>query len=106
MDLKYSTTSRVQRTETSNFVFSDFVGTVIARSSAMVGILMAGRFTVLDIVLHLSTIGAAEADDCAHIAAIHKCRLVEDSSDLSAKWQCQEIAPFSFIFVRADLTCG
>ena len=32
VDLKYSTTSRVQRTETSNFVFSDFVGTVIARS--------------------------------------------------------------------------
>jgi hypothetical protein len=49
-------------------------------SSCAVGMRMGGRLSCLDIVFHLTTIGAAQADDPAHIATIYKSYVVEDAS--------------------------
>jgi hypothetical protein len=42
---------------------SDLAAAVMARSSAAVGIAMKGRLGAFDIVLDLSAIGSAQADD-------------------------------------------
>ncbi len=58
---------------------SDLAAAVIARSSAAVGIATTGGLEALDIVLHLSTIGSAQADDPAHVFAVYKGHVVEDT---------------------------
>ena len=42
------------------------------------GIATEGRLVILDIVFHLSTIGAAQADDPSHFASINKGNVVQD----------------------------
>jgi hypothetical protein len=51
---------------------------VIALSSSVVGNATEGRLKTLDIVLHLSTIGAAQADYPSHFASINKSYVVQD----------------------------
>ena len=59
---------------------SDLAAAVMARSSAALGITMDGRLDTLDIALHLTTIGSAQADGPSHLTAFHKCHAVEDRS--------------------------
>ncbi len=104
VDLKYSTTSRLYRTDRSNFGFSDFglprstrSGTMdfncfgesgcasgsafaaarILRSSARVGIVILERLDVFDIVLNLTTRRPAETDDPASVTAVDECHVIE-----------------------------
>src|SRR5579859_3415264 len=55
-----------------------FAAAVMARSSLVVGIRTEGRLGALDIVFHLTTIGAAQADDPSHFASINKGNVVQD----------------------------
>ena len=57
---------------------SAFAAAVIALSSSTVSIAIAGRFDIFDIVFHLSTIGAAQADGPSRIATVNKCRVVQN----------------------------
>jgi len=50
---------------------SAFAAAVIALSSSILGIVIAERLDVLDIVLHLATIGLAQADDPPHVATVN-----------------------------------
>jgi hypothetical protein len=52
---------------------------LIALPSSTVGIAMAGRLDGLDMMFHLATIGAAQADDPSRLAAINKGHVVEDA---------------------------
>ncbi len=99
VDLKYATTSGLYRTDTSNFLLSDFgrprsarIGTmalnclgdsgwasgsafaadVIALSSSRLGITIFGRLDILDIVLHLTTIGSTQTYDSPHVTAVNE----------------------------------
>jgi len=45
---------------------------LIASSSSGVGIVIAGRLDVFDMVLHLTAIGSTCADDAGHVAELHK----------------------------------
>ncbi len=105
VDLKYSKTSELYRTETSFFVFSDFgrprnarigiisfsclgvngcasasalAAAVIALSSATVGIAIETRLDCFDILLYLTTVSSAQANNPSHCAAVHKRHVVED----------------------------
>ena len=55
-----------------------FAAAAIPLSSLVVGIRMEGRLLALDIVFHLSTYGAAQADDPSHFALINKSNVVEN----------------------------
>jgi hypothetical protein len=104
VDLKYSTTSRLYRTDRSNFGLSDFGlprsarnGTIdlscfgesgwasgsafaaarILRSSACVGIAILERLDVFDIVLNLTTRRGAETDDPASVTAVDECHVIK-----------------------------
>jgi hypothetical protein len=44
----------------------------MARSSSSVGMTMAVRLDVFDIVFHLASVGSAQADDPAHFATFYK----------------------------------
>ncbi len=52
---------------------------VMRLSSCAVGMRMGGRLDGLDIVFHLTTIGAAQANHPAHLATIYKCHVVKDA---------------------------
>ncbi len=51
---------------------------VMALSSSAVGMRIVGRLEIFDIVFHLSTIGAAQADDPSHFASVYKCHVVQN----------------------------
>jgi hypothetical protein len=51
---------------------------VMALSSSLVGMRTVGRLETLDIMLYLSTIGAAQANDPAHITSVYKCHVVKN----------------------------
>jgi hypothetical protein len=50
-----------------------FAAAVIALSSFAVGMTTTGRLEIFDIVFHLATIGAAQANDPSHLATVYKC---------------------------------
>jgi len=105
VDLKYSSTSELYRTETSVFVFSDFgrprntrigiisfsclgvngcasvsalAAAVIARSSATVGKEVETRLDCFDIVLYLAAVSPAKANDPSACAVVDKRHVIED----------------------------
>lgn len=51
---------------------------VMALSSSTVGMRIVGRLEIFDIVFHLATIGAAQADDPPHFASIYICHVVQN----------------------------
>lgn len=50
---------------------------VIALSSSAGDMRIVGCLEIFDIVLHLATIGAAQADDPLHFASVYKCHAVQ-----------------------------
>jgi hypothetical protein len=54
-----------------------FAAALMALSSSGVGMRTAGRLETFDIVLHLTTIGAAETDDPSHFATVCKRHVVQ-----------------------------
>ena len=104
VERKHSITSTLQRTESSNFLFSDFglpratlIGTGASRYafvmgfscgatlatatifalSLSVGIKMTRLLGIFDIFSHLSSLGEAQTDDSAHIATINKRHVIQ-----------------------------
>ena len=104
---KYATTSGLYRTDSKSFLFSDLglprsarIGTMACSCAFVSGLAPGSAFAaatifafspsegitssrlveVFDIVLHLSTFSAAQADDSAHVAAIYEGRVVEGVS--------------------------
>ena len=57
---------------------SRFAAAKIALSSAGVGILTIRDLAIFDMVLHLTTSGAAQADDPSHFASINKGNVIQD----------------------------
>jgi hypothetical protein len=107
VDLKYSTTSRLYLTDTSNFRLSDFgrprtdfIGTIdlscfsdsgcasgsafaaarILRSSAAVGTLIFGTLDTFDIVIHLASCSATKTDNPPTVASLDERDVVKHVS--------------------------
>jgi hypothetical protein len=68
---------------------SAFAAAVMRLSSCAEGNATDARLDTFDIVLHLSTIGSAQAYDPSHLATIYKGHVVEDLGFLRERYHAQ-----------------